>query len=89
MLLNSQTGATISIHGDPFMHLFSESAGRILLAVNPEDANYLVGKATDAGITTTRLGKSGGENFEVSGVCSISMLHIRDAHQSTIPALFS
>ncbi len=89
MLLNSQTGATISIHGDPFMHLFSESAGRILLAVNPEDANYLVGKATDAGITTTRLGKSGGENFEVSGVCSISMLHIRDANQSTIPALFS
>lgn len=89
MLLNSQTGATISISEDPFIHLFSESAGRILLAVNPEDANYLVGKATDAGITTSRLGKSGGENFEVSGVCSISMLHIRDAHQSTIPALFS
>ena len=89
MLLNSETGATISIHGDPFMHLFSESSGRILIAVNPEDSNYLVGKAVDAGITTTRLGKSGGENLEISGVLSLSMLHIREVHQRTIPALFS
>ena len=89
MLLNSKTGAQISIHGDPFMHLFSESSGRILIAVNPEDSNYVVGKATDAGITTTRLGTSGGENLEISGVLSLSMMHIRQAHQRTIPALFS
>jgi len=89
MLLHSQTGAKISIHGDPFTHLFSESTGRILLAVNPEDSNYLVGKATDAGITTTRLGQSGGENLEISGVLSMSMLHIREANQRTIPALFT
>lgn len=89
MLLQSQTGAKISIHGDPFMHLFSESAGRILLAVNLEDSNYLVGKATEAGITTTRLGVSGGENLEITGVLSMSMLHIREANQRTIPALFS
>jgi len=89
MLLHSQTGAKISTHGDPFTHLFSESTGRILLAVNPEDSNYLVGKATDAGITTTRLGQSGGENLEISGVLSMSMLHIREANQRTIPALFT
>ena len=89
MLLQSKTGAKISIHGDPFMHLFSESAGRILIAVAPEDSNYLVGKATDVGITTTRLGKSGGENLEISGVLSLSMLHINEAHQRTIPALFN
>jgi len=89
MLLSSQTGAKISIHGDPFMHLFSESSGRILIAVAAEDSNYVVGKATDAGITTTRLGKSGGENLEISGVLSLSMLHIKEAHQRTIPALFS
>jgi len=89
MLLHSQTGAKISIHGDLFTHLFSESTGRILLAVNPEDSNYLVGKATDAGITTTRLGQSGGENLEISGVLSMSMLHIREANQRTIPALFT
>lgn len=89
MLLHSETGAKISIHGDPFMHLFSESTGRILLAVNPEDSNYLVGKAADAGITTTRLGKSGGENLEITDVLTISMMHIRQAHQQTIPALFS
>ena len=89
MLLQSKTGAKISIHGDPFMHLFSESAGRILIAVAPEDSNYLVGKATDVGITTTRLGKSGGENLEISGVLSLSMLHIKEAHQRTIPALFN
>jgi phosphoribosylformylglycinamidine synthase len=89
MLLQSKTGAKISIHGDPFMHLFSESSGRILIAVAPEDSNYLVGKATDAGITTTRLGNSGGENLEISGVLSLSMLHIKEAHQRTIPALFN
>jgi len=89
MLLHSQTGAKISIHGDLFTHLFSESTGRILLAVNPENSNYLVGKATDAGITTTRLGQSGGENLEISGVLSMSMLHIREANQRTIPALFT
>ena len=89
MLLQSKTGAKISIHGDPFMHLFSESTGRILIAVAPEDSNYLAGKATDVGITTTRLGKSGGENLEISGVLSLSMLHIKEAHQRTIPALFN
>jgi len=89
MLLQSKTGAKISIHGDPFMHLFSESTGRILIAVAPEDSNYFVGKATDAGITTTRLGKSGGEYLEISGVLSLSMLHIKEAHQRTIPALFN
>lgn len=89
MLLQSKTGAKISIHGDPFMHLFSESTGRILIAVAPEDSNYLVGKATDVGITTSRLGKSGGENLEISGVLSLSMLHIKEAHQRTIPALFN
>lgn len=89
MLLQSKTGAKISIHGDPFMHLFSESTGRILIAVAPEDSNYLVGKATDVGITTTRLGKSGGENLEISGVLLLSMRHIKEAHQRTIPALFN
>jgi phosphoribosylformylglycinamidine synthase len=89
MLLQSGTGAKISIHGDPFIHLFSESSGRILLAVKGEDASYLVGKATDSGITTTRLGKSGGENLEISGVLTLSMLHIREANQRTIPAIFS
>jgi phosphoribosylformylglycinamidine synthase len=89
MLLKSETGAEISIQGDPFMHLFSESSGRVLIAVAPEDSSYVVGKATDAGITTTRLGKSGGENLEISGVLSLSMLHIKEAHQRTIPALFS
>lgn len=89
MLLQSKTGAEISIHGDPFMHLFSESSGRILLAVSPEDSPYLVGKAADAGITTTRLGKSGGENLEIAGVLSLSMIHIREANQRTIPELFS
>jgi phosphoribosylformylglycinamidine synthase len=89
MLLQSKTGAKISIHSDPFMHLFSESTGRILIAVAPEDSNYLVGKATDVGITTTRLGISGGENLEISGVLSLSMLHIKEANQRTIPALFN
>ena len=89
MLLHSETGAKISLHGDPFTHLFSESSGRVLLAVNPEDSNYLVGKATEAGITSTRLGKSGGENFEIAGVLSLSMLHLREANSRTIPALFS
>ena len=89
MLLHSETGAKISLHGDPFTRLFSESTGRILLAVNPEDSNYLVGKAIDAGITTSRLGKSGGENLEITDVLTISMMHIRQAHQQTIPALFN
>ena len=89
MLLQSKTGAQISIHGDTFMHLFSESTGRVLLAVDPKDANYLVAQATQAGISTTRLGKSGGENLEITGVETLSMLHIREVNQRTIPELFS
>jgi len=71
------------------MHLFSESTGRVLLAVDPKDANYLVAQATQAGISTTRLGKSGGENLEITGVETLSMLHIREVNQRTIPELFS
>lgn len=89
MLLQSQTGAQINIHGDPFMHLFSESTGRVLLAVDPKDSNYLFAQATQAGISTTRLGTSGGENLEITGVETLSMLHIREVNRRTLPALFS
>ncbi len=66
-------GATVDIAsvtgpaGVPVEHatLFSESAGRVLLAVRPEDLPAVLDKAATAGVVATVIGTTGGNTLTV------------------------
>jgi phosphoribosylformylglycinamidine (FGAM) synthase-like enzyme len=66
MALASKIGVIVNIPEDHFVHLFSETPGRILIAIESDRVDNFVGRAIDCEITTTKLGKTGGDeiNFE-------------------------
>ncbi|HTV01512.1 MAG TPA: AIR synthase-related protein, partial [Luteitalea sp.] len=70
---DARVGATVELTavtgpaGVPVDHvtLFSESAGRVLLAVQPGDLATVLDRTAAAGVTATVIGKTGGETLEI------------------------
>jgi phosphoribosylformylglycinamidine synthase len=72
----------------PFVQLFSESAGRALVAV-PRSEELRFTEMCDArGLPCTRIGVTDGAHLEVQDVLTVSLDDLRLAHESTLPALF-
>jgi len=88
MALAAKIGATVNIPEDHFVHLFSETPGRILVAIESDQIDALVGRAIDLEITTTRIGKTGGEEINFENLFSISISEMRKVNSETIPRLF-
>jgi phosphoribosylformylglycinamidine synthase len=87
--LRSGHGARVRLPGDPFVALFSESAGRVLVSV-PADRLAVVEKLAAAhGVPLRELGTVGGSTLELIGVCTIPLNELRDAHTATLPAAFA
>ncbi|APA95439.1 Phosphoribosylformylglycinamidine synthase [Nocardia seriolae] len=75
---------------DPFVTLFSESAGRVLVAV-PRSEETRFSKMCDArGLPWVRIGvvDDGSDSVEVQGQFSVKRDDLRAAHEGTLPALF-
>ncbi|TAL23938.1 MAG: phosphoribosylformylglycinamidine synthase subunit PurL [Frankiales bacterium] len=73
---------------DPFVQLFSESAGRCLVTV-PRSEELRFTEMCDArGLPCTRIGVTDGEALDVQDVLSLPLDRIRAAHEGTLPALF-
>jgi phosphoribosylformylglycinamidine synthase len=83
-------GAQITLPAgtNPFVQLFSESAGRILVSVARGAEDDLVALAAEHGITATPLGTVGGSALNIAGLFDISLDELREAYTSTLPALF-
>ena len=88
MALASKIGATVNISEDHFVHLFSETPGRILVAIESAEVDNFVGRAIDCEITTTRLGKTGGDDLNFENLFSISISEMRKVNSETLPRLF-
>jgi phosphoribosylformylglycinamidine synthase len=88
MVLASKIGATVNIPEDCFVHLFSETPGRILIAIESDQIDAFVGRAIDLEITTTRIGKTGGEEINFENLFSISISEMRKVNSETLPRLF-
>ncbi|MEV5508990.1 phosphoribosylformylglycinamidine synthase subunit PurL [Streptomyces orinoci] len=73
---------------DPFVFLFSESAGRAVVAVPRSEELRFTDMCGARGLPATRIGVVDGESLEVQGEFGISLDELRSAHQGTIPALF-
>jgi len=88
-------GASVALEGvtgrdkvDPFVALFSESTGRVVVAVDPEHEGELTHLAEDAGVPVLRLGTTGGDAVVIEGQFEIPLAEAREAHEATLPRIF-
>jgi len=70
---------------DPFVALFSESAGRVLVSVADERAPQLERLAAEAAVPLIDLGRTGGDALVMAGQFSIGLDELRAAWTSTLP----
>ncbi|MGA9872541.1 MAG: phosphoribosylformylglycinamidine synthase subunit PurL [Rhodococcus sp. (in: high G+C Gram-positive bacteria)] len=90
--LAGETGCRILLPegSDAFTMLFSESSGRVLVAVPRTEETRFTGMCTARGLPWTRIGvvDEGSDEIEVQGQFSVSMTELRTTFESTLPALF-
>ncbi len=80
-------GASASLAGeDPFVALFSESTGRVLVSLPGDRAGELGDLAEAASVPLTRLGTTGGDALVVDGQFTVSLDEIRSAWAAPIPS---
>ncbi|MFI8568192.1 phosphoribosylformylglycinamidine synthase subunit PurL [Rhodococcus sp. NPDC078407] len=90
--LAGETGCRIIVPegADPFVTLFSESSGRVLVAVPRTEETRFTGMCTARGLPWTRIGvvDEGSDSIEVQGQFSVPMTELRETFESTLPRLF-
>jgi phosphoribosylformylglycinamidine synthase subunit PurL len=82
------TGCTVRLPADPATFLFSESAGRVVVAVRPGADADLAALCVQAGVPATTLGATGGTALEVSGLFAVPLDELGQVHRGALPALF-
>jgi len=87
-VLRYSVGARIRLPGDPFVELFSESGGRVLVAGLPEGLAALEAACAEAGVPISRRGIVGGDELAIEGVTPIPLAELRTAWTGTFPRLF-
>ena len=93
--LRGSLGARITLPGDPFVALFSESVARAMVAVRPGAEARLAALCESAGVPVTQIGVAGGDSLTVSGMTpdgeqqelfSIPLYELREAHERMVPS---
>ncbi|WP_316522376.1 phosphoribosylformylglycinamidine synthase subunit PurL [Kitasatospora brasiliensis] len=72
---------------DPFVLLFSESAGRAVVAVPRSEELRFNDMCTARGLPAARIGVVDGDSLDVQGQFSVSLAELKDAHTGVIEAL--
>ena len=83
------TGASVSlagVHEDPFVALFSESTGRVLVTVPESEVGRLTDLAARHGVPAAQLGTTGGDSVDLQGLFDLPLLEVRSAWMATLPA---
>jgi phosphoribosylformylglycinamidine synthase subunit PurL len=88
--LRHGAGARVDLPGDPFVALFSESAARALVTVDPQDEEQLVALAAASDVPAVRLGETtepGPEAaLEAVGQFTVPLVELDRAWRGTLPA---
>ncbi len=74
---------------DAFTFLFSESAGRAVVAVPRSEELRFNDMCGARGLPVTRIGVVDGESVEIQGEFTLTLEELREAHEATIPALLA
>jgi len=81
-------GCAVTLPGDPFTSLFSESAARAVVVARPGSEAAVTDLCAEHGIPVAVIGVTGGASLEVAGLFSISLDELAVAHRQTLPAIF-
>jgi phosphoribosylformylglycinamidine synthase subunit PurL len=81
-------GCRVSLPGDEFTFLFSESAARAVVAVKPGSEAEFAGLCVAHGVPVTPLGTVGAAGLEVEGSFAVPLDELAAIHQGVLPALF-
>nr|WP_307855998.1 phosphoribosylformylglycinamidine synthase subunit PurL [Nocardioides faecalis] len=87
--LRHMVGARVDVAAvaeDPFVALFSESVGRVLVTVAAGAEEQLVALAERHGVPATVLGTTGGDSLAVEGHFDAALSEVRAAWTATLPA---
>lgn len=84
--LRRDVGARVSVGSDPFVALFAESTGRVVVTLPATGAEELGELAAAAGVPLHRLGVTGGDALVVEDLFSLPLTEIRAAWMAPIPA---
>jgi phosphoribosylformylglycinamidine synthase subunit PurL len=84
-VLRHDVGVTVALDGDPFVALFSESAGRVVVTVPAGDVERLTELAGRHGVPVTELGSTGGDALVVEGQLDVDLPLLRDTWTRTLP----
>jgi phosphoribosylformylglycinamidine synthase II len=82
-------GVSVTLAGDPFVALFSESAGRVVVTVSAGDGEALADLAGRHGVALTELGMTGGDSMSIEGQFDLPLDQARAAWTATLPAAFA
>ncbi|MGV0582715.1 phosphoribosylformylglycinamidine synthase subunit PurL [Mycobacteroides chelonae] len=90
--LAGETGCRILLPegADPFVALFSESAGRVLVAVPRTEESRFVAMCEARQLPAVRIGvvDQGSDSVEVQGQFSVTLAELREVHEGVLPGLF-
>jgi phosphoribosylformylglycinamidine synthase subunit PurL len=86
--LAGEAGCRVSVAGDPFTFLFSESAARAVVAVTAGSESALRALCERHGVPATVLGTVGGDSLDVAGCFTIALSELAAARGQVLPALF-
>ncbi|MDT7547206.1 MAG: phosphoribosylformylglycinamidine synthase subunit PurL [Actinomycetota bacterium] len=88
--LRYAVGARVALPAgeSPFVQLFSESAGRCLVAVAASQEQEFLDLCAARDLPVTRLGETGGDAVDIDGVLAAALTELRAAYEGTLPALF-
>jgi phosphoribosylformylglycinamidine synthase II len=84
--LRHGVGARLTLSGDPFVALFSESAARAVVTTTDPDA--VRATAEWAGVPVTELGTTGDDALVLDGLLDLPLAALRAAWTATLPAIF-
>jgi phosphoribosylformylglycinamidine synthase len=86
--LRGNSGARIALDGDAFVALFSESAGRAVVAVSPGQQDQVTALCSRHGVPVQEIGVVEGDALSVRDVLEIPLSELRAAADATLPAIF-
>jgi len=86
--LRGTRGCRVTLPGDTFTALFSESAARAVISVTPgREAEFAALCAAHA-VPATVLGETGGDSLTVEGTFEVALGELSRTWKATLPALF-
>jgi len=86
--LRGGLGARVTLPGDPFTFLFSESAARAVVAVRPGAEAEFARLCTERGVPAATIGAVGGRDLAVTDCFTVPLDELAGVHQAPLPALF-